>query len=165
MLHSLVAVLVALAAASAPHGASAAPAVQAGIVVDAQCVAHLPEAGGTDYWSAVAACGPCLDAGCAFSLNSLLCQPAAGVAGDALMLVGASSVCPTPPQCLAATCDGCLSLGPDCAWCGREATCLPSSQAFSGNVACTAVQYTAPCVPADERAWRAVCARARAWWQ
>ena len=107
----------------------------------------------SDYWVSVSACGPCLAAGCAFSLNSLQCSTTVAAAADALALVGDPAVCPSPPSCAAATCDGCLALGPDCAWCGREATCLPSNQAHSGAVPCTAVQFSAPCRAPEERAW------------
>ncbi len=51
-------------------------------------------------------------------------------------------------------CNTCLVHGPDCAWCGREAACMPAADAQAGLVACEAVQYTEPCRPATERECR-----------
>lgn len=49
------------------------------------------------------------------------------------------------------SCDQCLVHGPDCAWCGRENTCVPSSDAQAGLAQCTAVQYQAPCRSTNDR--------------
>ena len=115
--------------------------------------AALTAANSTDYWSSVAACAPCLSAGCGFSLASLMCLDASA-APDDTTLQGPALLCPAQPTCGEyASCGDCLAHSPDCAWCGREAVCALSSAAHTGDTPCTAVQYQAPCQSPQDRAY------------
>jgi len=99
----------------------------------------------SDYWGSIAGCAPCLASGCGFSLASLVCVEASG-SPDENTLQGPPLLCPSRPACGEyQSCSDCLSHSPDCAWCGREAQCLLSSAAHTGETPCTAVQYQAPC--------------------
>ena len=129
---------------------AAAPAAAAGAAPPPRC-AGLTATNSTDYWTSVAACAPCLTAGCGFSLASLVCVEASAAPDDAT-LQGPPQLCPAQPACAEyLACGDCLAHSPDCAWCGREAVCLLSSAAHTGDAPCTAVQYQAPCRSPQDR--------------
>ncbi len=109
----------------------------------------------SDYWGSIAGCAPCLASGCGFSLSSLVCLDLSGShATDDTTLSGLPSLCPSLPTCSEyLSCGDCLAHSPDCAWCGRESTCLLSTAAHSGETPCTAVQYQAPCKSPQDRAY------------
>ena len=52
----------------------------------------------TDFWDGVAACGPCVAAGCTFSLASMVClDPAAApvtTMDDGTLISGSETACP-----------------------------------------------------------------------
>ena len=56
--------------------------------------ADLSSATSTDYWTSVSACSPCVKAGCAFSLSSLLCSDDDGVDDAATLVRGSDESCP-----------------------------------------------------------------------
>jgi hypothetical protein len=55
----------------------------------------LSSSSSTDYWTSVSACAPCVNAGCAFSLSSLLCGDDDGVADAATLVRGVVDACPS----------------------------------------------------------------------